>query len=131
MGGNRENTMHFLTDSCSKNKSSIEVFQKLYLDGKSPDNYPVACRDQLHFRYLDPDRKVVDDRYGQGIGKLVSNQLINTYLLAANDIMSRDKLSVNELKLLQERAACISTKANTLTEQLATLTKNPNHPFFK
>jgi len=129
MGGDHQNAMEFLTESCS-NENSISVFKRLYLDGKSPEDYPVACRDPLHFRYLDPERQIVDDTDGN-IGKLVSNQLINTYLMAANNTMARDMLSARDLLLLQEKAASISCKSIDLTEQLALLTKNPNHPFFK
>lgn len=127
MNGDRETVVRFLTDTCVDGEP-LSVFKKLYLDGKSPDDYPVACRDHLHFRYLNTDHKVVDDQGGNNIGKLVSNQLINTLLYAANDNMQKDEFNKDQLKLFQDCAVQISRE--NLVEQLAVLTKNPDHPFF-
>lgn len=128
MGGNRETAVSFLANSCTKGKP-LEVFEKLYLDGKSPDDYPVACRDNLHFRYLDPDRKLIDDQGGSSIGKLVSNQLMNTFLLASNDKMRTEGEVTDKVIQFQERVIELANTQDMIA-QLAEITTNPNHPFF-
>lgn len=130
----KSDAIKFLAESCVDG-SPLSVFQKLYLDDKRPDDYPVACKDKLHFRYLDNDKRVVEDQGGNALGTAVSKKITDALLLAANDALSREiegsntVYNMEHILVMQDRL----TKLDKLSmiEDLAYITNNPNHPFFR
>ena len=124
----KKDTIKFLAQSCHR---PLDVFQKLYLDDCKPDNYPVACRDELHFRYLDNDKKMVDDRGGSSIGTVVSKQITNAMINAVNDcqntVYSLDDIETIRNKLILN----LEKDRDRMIKDLADITNNPNHPFFR
>jgi hypothetical protein len=109
--GSEEEAVEFLT-SLQERGEPLEAFTKLYLEGCDPQQYPVACREGHHFRYIDSDEKIVDDVGGHNLGKLVSQGINQALLQAAGN---------NNNNVL--------TTERTIRE-LADLTYNPDHPFF-
>jgi hypothetical protein len=134
----KDRTVEFLSSTAAIGKP-IDVIEKLYLEGKDPMHYPIACRDDDHFRYLSHDdkggRKLVDDRGGAIIGDIMMNRLRNAFLMAANELISKhiqdgfDGLegNVDVLRCVQNIA---TVDKNMVVYQLAEATNNSNHPFF-
>jgi uncharacterized C2H2 Zn-finger protein len=119
----KPDAIKFLTQSCIK-RSPLSVFQKLYLDDINPENYPVACKDELHFRYLDNEKKMVDDQGGIYLGDAVSRKISDAMMLAANENSGPSSHILQQEKLQ-------SFDRDTMIQDLANITNNPNHPFFR
>ena len=82
MGG-RDHAVNYLASVASEGKP-IDIISKLYLEGKSPENYPIACRDEDHFRYMDSDHQLVDDIGGHSIKKVVTSGIHDALVLSKN-----------------------------------------------
>lgn len=131
----RDNAIKFLTQSCV-NGQLLSVFQKLYLDGRQPDDYPVACKDERYFRYLDDDQCLMDDHDGSEIGNVMSRKITDAIIRATNDAIIQDTSNdissgtqvMDNLHSVQS-ALCIDTEA--MIKDLAIITNNPGHPFFR
>lgn len=121
----KSDAINFLAEKCVQG-SPLSVFQKLYLDDKNPEDYPVACKGRAHFRYLDDEKRVVDDQDGVNLGDVMTQKISDAMLLAANEI---DRGSVYNMNHIKERLDQFDKKA--MINELACITKNPNHPFFK
>jgi hypothetical protein len=127
----RANAMKFIAEN--GNKHPLSVFQKLYLDDRSPDDYPIACRDKYHFRYLDSHRRVVDDRGGCHIGTAVSKQLTEAVEHAVHDFEieghGNSVYGLENVQMLRKRLSQMDQ--DSVIKELAYITDNPNHPFFR
>jgi len=127
----KNDAIKFLTGNCVK--SPLSVFQKLYLDDRSPDDYPVACKDELHFRYLDSNKRVIDDCGGTTIGSVMSQQITDAVLHAAADFeiegQGNSVYGLDHIRKIRERFAELDK--DTMIRDLAYITNNPNHPFFR
>jgi hypothetical protein len=127
----RANAMKFLAESGTKRP--ISVFQKLYIDDRSPDDYPIACRDKYHFRYLDNQQRVVDDRGGSTIGNAVSKQITDAVEHAVHDFEieghGNSVYGLEDVRLLRERLEQLDQ--DSVIKELAYITNNPDHPFFR
>uniref|UniRef100_A0A6C0J4K1 Uncharacterized protein n=1 Tax=viral metagenome TaxID=1070528 RepID=A0A6C0J4K1_9ZZZZ len=132
----QESAIDYLMEIASE-KKHIDLISKLYLEGNDPSDYPVACRDQDHFRYITAEHKIVDDKGGHNISKYVSTGVMDALILAANDTIT-EQLN-NNIDDPHEKLSVIQNhilKLNGMTKEyiinkLAELTNNPNHPFFK
>lgn len=127
----RENAMKFIAESSTKHP--LSMFQKLYLDDRDPDDYPIACRDKYHFRYLDNQQRVVEDKGGSTIGTAVSKRLTDAMEHAFHDFQieghGNTVYSLEGVQKLRERLANLNQ--DSVIKELAYITNNPNHPFFK
>lgn len=131
----RQEALSFLTQSAIAG-DSIEVVKKLYLDGVSPEKYPIACRNADHYRYLNDKRQIIDDKGGESVKKMLTNQTHRAMVLAANEVI-QSKLSKDEgimyvdldhdMKTVQCKLADVQTLD---MDRLYGITHNPNHPFF-
>lgn len=130
----REEALTFLTRSAITG-DSVNVIKKLYLDGVSPEKYPIACKNYHHFRYLNDKREVIDDHGGQGVRKIFTDRAHKAMVLATTQMMQ------DQLNTMHEDAGdlfrklgdvqCQLSSIHTLDiERLAGITNNPNHPFF-
>ena len=137
----KADAISFLT-SIAVQGNGIDVIRKLYLENSAPDDYPIACQNTDHFRYIDSDHQLVDDKGGQSIGRLVSSGIHNAIILAANEMISQQVAGdTNEnqsydrhdtIISIQSHIAglCHSMTTERIVSDLAHVTCNPNHPFF-
>jgi hypothetical protein len=131
----KDSAVEFLTLAATSGKA-IDVIDKLYLEGKDPMSYPIACRNDDHFRFRRLDgEKVVDDRGGAIIGDIMMNQLCNAFLMAANELISKhvecgEDSDPTVLRNVQQNISSICDKSN-IVYQLAAATNNSSHPFFR
>jgi hypothetical protein len=131
----REEAVSFLTKSAVTG-DSLDVIKKLYLDGVSPEKYPIACRNYHHFRYLNDKREVIDDNGGSSVQKLFTSRAHKAMILATNEMIAQQIASgstdllyrENEIGNVQE---CLTMVHNIDIDRLAGMINNPNHPFFK
>lgn len=131
--------INYLTNAAVSSKP-IDVIEKLYLDGKDPMCYPIACRNEDHFRYLDSESKIVDDCGGSGIGNLMTDRLQNAMLMAINEISNAAINNETNASANQEQLSNIVNAQRSVTHgfdkaalinQLAIMTHNEKHPFFE
>ncbi len=136
----KDHAVKFLTSIATEGKP-VDVISKLYLEGNSPTNYPIACRDQDHFRYINAERCIIDDKGGQNIGRLVSSGVNDALLLAANETiyeqlkksesMDYDHLNINiNIAPIQSYVIDMRKTRDHIISDLADITRIPNHPFF-
>lgn len=131
----KDHAINFLAGIAQDGKP-VDVINKLYLEGNSPNSYPIACRDHDHFRYVDSDHRVIDDKGGHSISKIVTAGVQDALILAANEAiheqvkgMSSDQIDVG---ILQKYVADMrrSLPKDRIISELAHITNIPNHPFF-
>lgn len=131
----KDSAVEFLSSAATTGKP-IDVIDKLYLEGKDPMSYPIACRNEDHFRYMSNDgqggRKLVDDHGGSIIGDLMMNKLRNAFLMAANELISKhvDGSVETDKDVLRSVQNIATVDKNVIVYQLAEATNNSNHPFF-
>lgn len=126
----REDAIRYLTSAATC--KPIEVIDKLYLEGKDPMNYPIACKNTNHFRYLNSESKIIDDRGGDSIGNLVTNQLQNAILMAINEAISDTEATAALCDIVEaQRYVSQGVDKEKLLLQLSKITNNDSHPFFK
>ena len=131
----KNHAINYLTEIAQEGKP-VDVINKLYLEGTVPTKYPIACRDQDHFRYIDADHKVVDDKGGVGLSKLVSTGVHEALILAANEAIHEQVSSQNydcfNIEPIQRYVADMrnSLPEDRIIDELAHITNIPNHPFF-
>lgn len=134
----KDSAVDFLSSAAQTGKP-IDVIEKLYLEGKDPMHYPIACRDDDHFRYLSNDgeggRKIVDDQGGAIIGDLMMNRLRNAFLMAANELISKHVVDGSTLDTNEDVLRSVQNIATVdkriIVYQLAEATSNADHPFFR
>ncbi len=135
--GTTEATL-FLCDLASKPKT-ITLFEKVYLEG-DPSNYPIANNDGKDFYYRDKDNNIICDAGGQEIAQLGKRLMQNTFLEAANPLLTRfvrqnegdhdgDDEDYDKFRELQN-AACRCKVDKTFPVDLYKRTYNPKHDFF-
>lgn len=133
----RVEAMSFLMTSAVSG-DSVNVIKKLYLDGISPDKYPIACKNFRHFRYLNDKREIIDDKGGNSVQKIFSDRAHRAMVLATNELMQDEIMihppeqeDMSELFLKLGEAQCnLASIHNLDIDRLAGMTNNPNHPFF-
>jgi hypothetical protein len=135
--GGKDAAVDFLTLAATSGKA-IDVIDKLYLEGKDPMAYPIACRDDDHFRFRRLEgEKVIDDQGGTMIGDLMMDRLCNAFLMAANELISKhveegesNPSALHAQAQVQRSISSVCDKRN-IVYQLAAATHNSNHPFFR
>ncbi len=99
-------------------------------------DYPIACRNADHFRYLNADSKIVDDFGGRSIGDMMTNRLQHAMLMAINEAIKNGEESETndkDLDSIVEAQRYVTSgfdKAN-LIHELSVKTRNEGHPFFQ
>lgn len=108
-----------------------EVAQKLYFT-EAPDKYPIACKDINHFRYINDKFEIIDDRGGQRISDVVSTGVRNAMITAANEVIGDDLNRRDQLiDISQIQANLVEPRDPNLVQNLARISFNPSHPFFR
>lgn len=131
----QDDTVHFLT-SIADTKTPLDVISKLYLEGNAPDDYPIACRNHDHFRYINSDHRIVDDKGGHNISKIVRSGVHDALIHAANaairEQVSTESYDKFDLCKLQDFIADMRNhvSGDRIISELSRVTSIPNHPFF-
>jgi hypothetical protein len=128
----KSNAVDFLANAAVEGKP-LDVINKLYLEGRDPSKYPIACRKALevsNFRYLNNKRQIVDDHGGSVLGREVSDKIQNAMLRATNELIKDGLDDKYDISHLQRNLASISNGLH-LVNDLANVTENELHPFFK
>lgn len=123
----RDQALHLLSTG-----NVVDITKKLYFDGKIPDQYPVACRESHHYRFLNESREIVDDHGGTQINKLIINTMRDAMISATNATI-KDQLDgkpiYNDIGTMQNQL--ISLSSHDIQPELSKLAHNPHHPFFQ
>jgi len=133
-----ENAVKFLMEAMASETECLDVVNKVYLSGPNPDQYPIACKDRDHFRFLGPGSNVIDDRGGKLIVSKLTESVQNAMIKASSELIDKyndpDELmdQVNLIRL-QEKLTRIPTADNQarFKRELAVKVSNPKHPFFQ
>lgn len=125
----KDNAVQYLTTAAVG--KPLEVIDKLYLEGKEPDDYPIACRNHDHFRYRNADSKIIDDHGGKVIGNIMTHRLQNAIIMAINEIITHgpDEEKLDKIMAAQHYVTNGMNKEEIIHE-LSLLTNNEKHPFF-
>lgn len=119
--GEREG-VKFLLESMNNDGECLSIVDKVYLSGKDRDQYPIACKNNNHFRFLGPNHNIVDDVGGDLIVTKITNSVQDAFLRASAD----DETVYNRIRHLPS-----ADQRERLKEGLATKVSNPTHPFFQ
>lgn len=138
MGGEKVAT-RFLLENID-HKDSINIVDKMYLEGIERDRYPIACADNYKFRYLSHSGSIVDDDGGIKIVSTLENE-IHSALIEANTRLIHECINNNDnvtlynvydLGTLQEQLGNYrGIDSRQLREDLAKKVYNTSHPFFQ
>lgn len=122
----KDRTIKFLSGIAQEGKP-VDVINKLYLEGTSPTDYPIACRDTDHFRYIDSDHRLIDDKGGHEISKIVTSGVQDALVLAAKEVLDTEQIDYLHKYVEDMRR---SLPKDRIIHDLAHMTRIPNHPFF-
>lgn len=138
----RSEALTFLTKSALTG-DSVDVIKKLYLDGVNPEQYPIACKNYHHFRYLNDKREVIDDEGGLSVRKIFTDRAHRAMVLATNEMMQYEMdqfrpdpeqpndMDIGDTFRKLGDVQCLLSSVHSLDmDRLAGMTNNPNHPFF-
>lgn len=119
----KEKALNFLTAGNTR----ADIAKVLYFDDILPEQYPIACRDNLHFRFLNDKREIVDDRGGDKITTAITTNMHDAMILAVNakindQINGVSNTSHDDLSELQQRLLSMDDRKK--------MSYNPDHPFF-
>lgn len=117
----------------------MTLFEKLYLEC-DPANYPIANNNGKDFFYRDADDKIIHDEGGHKIAKLGERLMKNTFLEAADPLLTRfirqnegdhegDDDDYDRFRELQNGAHA-SKADRSFVKELYPKTYNPKHVFF-
>ena len=119
----------------------MKIVDKLYLNIEDKNKYPIACRNQNHFRFLGPNYTIVDDVGGDLITKKISDSVQNAMLRASSQLIeghvvgdTTDDLCTNyDIRRLQDKinALPMDCQSAEFKRDLAIKVSNPSHPFFQ
>lgn len=106
----------------------IDMARRLYFENLSPDQYPIACndKDKMHFRFINSDKEIVDDKGGSKINSTILSGIHNAMIRAVNETM-KDPTTEN-LRNLQSRL--LYSLNEDVKPDLSQMSYNPDHPFF-
>lgn len=137
--GEQEHLNFFLTNILSKQYGKI--IESVYLTGRKSDDYPMACSDKQHFRFLNESGKLINDLDGEILIQTLVNCLQNALLKTSNKLIMK-YIGTNEdiaklydfydIRKIQNSACEISKPINRkkIKDFLIKRVINPNHSFF-
>lgn len=137
--GNEKEVTKFLLENMDHN-DSINIVDKMYLEGVERNRYPIACAGDYKFRYLNHSGDIVDDKGGIKIVTTLEHE-IHRALVEANTRLIHDCIdrgdnitlySVYDIGTLQDQLGNYH-KADKLKfrDDLARKVHNESHPFFQ
>ena len=137
--GNETRASNFLLDNI-EHKNSINIVDKMYLEGLERNKYPIACSDNYKFRYLNNSGDIVDDKGGIQIATKLENE-IHSALIEANTHIITECMDKNDntklynvynIGTIQEKLGSYRDNCDKvkLRNDLARKVYNTEHPFF-
>jgi uncharacterized C2H2 Zn-finger protein len=137
--GDEKMATKFLLENMDHN-NSINIVDKMYLEGVEKNRYPIACAGDYKFRYLNHSGDIVDDKGGIKIVNTLEQE-IHRALIEANTrlihqcVDSGDNLmlySVYDIGTLQEQLGNYhKSDKMKFRDDLAKKVYNKSHPFFQ
>ena len=131
----------YLLDSLDRDAECLDIVDKVYLNGKDKNQYPIACKNENHFRFLGPNYKVVDDIGGDLIVSKITNSVQNAFLKASADLIqdhiqgdqTESLYSMYDMRHVQDKIKQMPLldQKERLRAELAHKVTNPTHPFFQ
>lgn len=131
----------YLLDSLNTESECLNIVDKVYLNTSDKNHYPIACRNNNHFRFLGPNSKIVDDIGGDLIVSKLTNSVQNAFLKASANLIegfvngdnTESLYSMYDMRYVQDRIEQMPTADHKekLREGLAIKVTNPTHPFFQ
>lgn len=138
--GEREG-VKYLLDSLDNDVECLNIVDKVYLAGKDKNQYPIACRDKNHFRFLGPNSKIIDDVNGDLIVSKLTNSVQNAFLKASADLIqghidddeTQSLYELYDMRSVHDRIKQLplADHRERFKEGLAIKVSNPTHPFFQ
>lgn len=132
-----ENAIKFLMEALRSDTECLDIVDRVYLNAPDPNQYPIACKDLDHFRFLGPNSDIVDDIGGKIIVSKLTESVQNAMIQASSQLMQRcddpDILLDNlNILTLQEKLTTLPSEDNQarFKRELAIKVLNPSHPFF-
>ena len=83
-----EDGIDFLLTNFMKHKFD-QIIDKAYLEGLTSDDYPMACKNNGYFRFVDGHGNLVDDTTGILLIKAIINNIQNSILRVSNILIRR------------------------------------------
>ena len=137
----QDDAIRFLLDSLANESECLSVVDKVYLTASDKNQYPIACKNNNHFRFLGPNLKIVDDIGGDLIVSKLTNSVQNAFLKASANLIegyvnggeTESLYSMYDMRSVQDRIKKLPTADHKekLREGLAIKVTNPTHPFFQ
>lgn len=139
--GNEKMATKFLLDNMDY-KDSINIVDKMYLEGVEKNRYPIACAGDYKFRYLNHSGDIVDDKGGKQIVSTLENE-IHRALIEANARLIHECVDNNDnvtlynvydIGTLQNQLGNYKSSyydAQKFRDDLAKMVYNTSHPFFQ
>ena len=135
-----EGGIDFLLTNFMKHKFN-HIIDKAYLEGLTSDDYPMACKGNGYFRFVDGHGNLVDDATGILLIKAIINNIQNSILRVSNILIRRysgteqmnSLYDAYDLGTIQKNICdMMSDKVEKhLKKYLVKRVINPNHLFFK
>lgn len=136
--GNEKVATQFLLENMDY-KDSINIIDKMYLEGIPKNRYPIACSDDYKFRYLNHSGDIVDDKGGTKIVSTLERE-IHRALIEANSklihecVNNDDNITlynIYDIGTLQTQLGNYRSADTTkFRDDLARKVYNTEHPFF-
>lgn len=123
-------------------RDSINIVNKMYLEGVEKNRYPIACAGDYKFRYLNRSGDIVDDKGGTQIVSTLENE-IHRALIEANARLIHECIDNNDnvtlynvydIGTLQNQLGNYKSNyydAQKFRDDLAKKVYNTSHPFFQ
>lgn len=133
-----DNAVKFLIETIGSDTECLDIIDKAYLSGYTPNEYPIACKDRDHFRFLGPGSNIIDDVGGKLIVSKLTQSVQHAMIRASTELMCKYKdpeelMDRINLVTLQEKLTRIPSEDNRarFKRELAVKVSNPKHPFFQ
>ena len=119
--------------------NSMRIFEKLYLDDKDAEDYPIACRDNHEFRFKDKD--VLTSKKAREMSDMINEKVVNCIInvsiyiidqsLKGNEDIKENMFEgIYNLNKIQGAAQKLNMKKQIFFNKLAKKIKVKDHPFF-
>ena len=119
--------------------NAMGIFEKLYLTDKDVESYPLACRDNIEYRFKEKDK--LTSKKAREMSDMINEKVVNCIINASIYIVNQS-LKGNEdfretmfdgiynLKKIQGAAQKLNLKKELFFNRLTKKIKIKNHPFF-
>ena len=125
-------------NQASRDNQPLKLVDKLYIEGRDSNQYPIACKDRFHFRYLDDNKDLIDDKDGSRITRQIIGGVQDAMMSANNKLIlqgirrgNTDFLFSEQYNLPKIQDNLLNINPNNVKNELVQRFTNPKHPFFR